>query len=119
MSIDNSNNGTENRKSVGSKTTEPDKSNSQNRNCTYWVRHDGREFITDPNGDVVNLARLTAYAEYGDDIHDGQAHHEMPLLKIDAPAFLDVLGKEEHGRFHFQGPEPVEKDGFPVLRAGR
>ena len=113
-----SNNDTENRKSVGSKTTGIDESNNQSRNCTYWVRHDGREFITDPNGEIVNLARLTAYAEYGEDIHEAQAHHEIPLLKIDAPAFLDALEKEKHGKFHGQGPEPVEKDGFPVLRAG-
>lgn len=87
--------------------------------CTYWVREDdGREFITDPNGDIVNLARLTAYAEYGEEIHDAHAHHEIPLLKIDAPAFLDVLREEEHGRFHGEDPDPVEMDGFPVLRPG-
>jgi hypothetical protein len=91
-------------------------SDSTGPSCTYWVRDDGREFITDPNGDVVNLARLTAYAEHGDDIHEVQAHHEIPLLKIDAPAFLDALTQEEHGAYHGQDPDPVEVDGFPLLR---
>lgn len=83
--------------------------------CSYWVRHDGREFITDPNGEVVNLARLTAYAEYGDKIHEAEAHHRMPLLKIDAPRFIVPLTKEEHGKLHGRKPEPVEVDGFPMI----
>lgn len=91
----------------------------RNRNCTYWVRDDGREFITDPNGEIVNLARLTAFAEYGEQIYDSHAHHEIPLVKVDAPEFLDALTPEEHGGFHGQNPEPVDVDGFPLLRPGR
>ena len=117
MTTDTSTNDTENSKSVASNTTENNESDNQSRKCTYWVRDDWRDFITDPNGEIVNLARLTAYAEYGEDIHEAQAHHEIPLLKIDAPAFLDALDKEEHGEFHAQDPDPVEVDGFPLLRA--
>jgi len=89
------------------------------RKCTYWVRSDGREFFTDPNGDIVNLARLTAYAEYGEEIVDAQVHHEIPALKIDAPAFLDALSAKEHGEFHGSSPEYEEVDGFPLLRKDR
>ena len=84
--------------------------------CIYWVRHDYREFITDPNGEIVNLARLTAYAEHGERIHSAQAHHEIPLRKINAPAFIDALTPEEHGRLHASGLKPVEVDGIPRLR---
>lgn len=87
-------------------------------NCTYWVRHDAREFLTDPNGEIVNLARLTAYAEYGDEIHDKQIHHEIPLLKIDAPGFLKPLDGKEHEKFHARNPDSVEADGFSLLRTG-
>jgi len=89
---------------------------NSNANCTYWTREDGREFITDPNGDVVNLARLTAYAEHGDEIHDAEAHHELSTLKVDAPAFLDAVHKSEHLRFHRSGPSISEIDGIPRLR---
>lgn len=86
-----------------------------NCSCTYWIRKSGRSFITDPNGDIVNLARLTAYAEYGDDIHDAQAHHEIPALKIDAPAFLDTASNSTHAQYHGTDPEPIERNGFPVF----
>lgn len=88
---------------------------SNNPSCCYWVRDDHRDFITDPNGEVVNLARLTAYAEYGDEVHDKQVHHELPLAKVTAPAFLDPLSQEEHGQLHRNG-EPTEVDGIPLLR---
>lgn len=65
----------------------------------------------------MNLARLTAYAEYGDEIHEAQVHHEIPPAKIDAPRFLFPFSEEEHGRFHASNPEPLEVDGFPLLRA--
>lgn len=107
----------ENSKSVPSSATESEDSSDDGASCTYWVRDDGREFITDPNGDVVNLARLTAYAEYGESIHDAQAHHKMPLLKIDAPGFIEPLPADEHGRLHAQDPDPVEMDGFPLLES--
>jgi len=83
--------------------------------CTYWVRHDGREFVTDPNSEILNLARLTAYAEHGQAIHDAQAHHEIPPLKIDAPRFIDALSNEEHGQLNHDETEEV--DGFPLVRA--
>lgn len=91
-------------------------STNSNRNCTYWVR-DGYEFITDPNDDVVNLARLTAYAEHGEEIHDCQAHHELPTLKITAPEFLAALSPTEHRQLHSFDSDPVEVDGIPLLRA--
>ena len=84
-------------------------------NCTYWTRKDAREFITDPNGEIVNLARLTLYAKSGKEIYDAQSHHQLPLLKIDAPAFLDALSQTEHGQLHRGGSDPVEVDGIPML----
>jgi hypothetical protein len=98
-------------------TTKNDESNTKSRKCTYWVRDDDREFITDPNGDVVNLARLTAFAEYGEKIYDSHAHHEIPLLKVDAPEFIDAFGEEEHGELHRQNADPDIVDGIPRLRA--
>jgi hypothetical protein len=92
-----------------------DTSNS-NANCTYWTREDGREFITDPNGKIVNLARLTAYAEHGEKINDAEAHHELPTLKVDAPAFLAAIPKGEHLKFHSSGPTISEIDGIPRHR---
>lgn len=98
-------------------TEDTSKSTNSNSttNCTYWVRHDSREFITDPDGFIVNLARLTAYAEYGEAIHEAQAHHKIPPLKIDAPAFLDALKPEDHHRVDHQETEEV--DGTPLVRA--
>jgi len=84
--------------------------------CTYWTRDDGRAFLTDPNGEVANIARLTAYAEYGEEIHDAQAYHEIDKYKIDAPRFLDAVSKKEHSEFHCQGPERIVIDGFQLLR---
>ena len=88
---------------------------NSNRQCTYWIRDDGREFITDPNGEIVNLARLTAYVEHGKAIHDTQAHHELSTLKIDAPRFIDALSQEEHGQLNHD--EVAEVDGFTLIRA--
>ena len=116
MSIQSDSYDTENQKSVDSKTTGNNQSTKDDTSCTYWVRKDGREFITDPNGDVVNLARLTAYAEHSDDIFEAEAHHKILPLKIDAPAFIEPLTREEHIRLHSQNPSPVEVDGIPVLQ---
>lgn len=89
---------------------------NRNANCTYWTREDGRDFVTDPNGEIVNLARLTAYAEHGEEINDAEAHHELPTLKINAPAFIDAVPKCEHIRFHASGDLVSEIDGIPRLR---
>lgn len=89
---------------------------SDGPSCTYWIRDDHREFITDPNGDVVNLSRLTAYAELGDEIYDRHVHHEIPELKVDAPRFLDALEPGEHFQLHGNS-DPVEVDGISLLRA--
>lgn len=88
---------------------------NSNAQCTYWVRHDGREFITDPNQEILNLARLTAYVEHGQAIHDAHAHHELSTLKIDAPRFIDALSSEEHGRLNHDKVEEI--GGFPLVCA--
>lgn len=89
---------------------------NRNANCTYWTRENGRDFITDPNGEIVNLARLTAYAEHGEKIHDAEAHHELPTFKVNAPGFIDAVPKCEHLRFHASGAPVSEIDGIPRLR---
>ena len=94
-------------------TTETSNSSA---NCTYWTREDGRDFITDPNGEIVNLARLTAYAEHGEKINDAEAHHELSTLKVDAPEFLAAIPKGKHLEFHSSGPTISEIDGIPLQR---
>ena len=89
---------------------------SKTEQCTYWVRDGGRTFVTDPNDEILNLSRLTAYARYGKEIYDAHAHHEIPLLKIDAPAFLDSLSPSEHGTLHASDSPLNEVDGFPLIR---
>lgn len=91
----------------------------RNQNCIYWIDNRHYEYVTDPNGEILNLARLTAYAEYCKAIHDAEVHHEIPKFKIGAPAFLDPIPKSEHLQFHGQDPEPIEVDGFPLLRLDR
>jgi hypothetical protein len=62
----------------------------------------------------VNLARLIAYAEYGKEIHDAHAHHEIPLVKINAPKFVDAVPPGEH--LNHDHRDTLEVDGFPVIR---
>jgi hypothetical protein len=111
MSVKKSN---ENKKKNQYITTES--AGASNLQCSHFFRDNGRQFITDPNGDIVNIARLTAYVEHGEEVHDGQIHHEVPLFKMDAPEFLTVLSESEHARFHGSDPEPVVIDGVPRLR---
>lgn len=99
----------------GTYTGETDETDGA-RNCTYWIRDDGREYITDPNGEIVNLARLTAYAEYGEAIHDAHAHHELPSMKIDARKYLDALSPADHSEISHDEVQLV--DGVPLVRAG-
>lgn len=83
----------------------------------YHYQDGGRHFLEDPQtGEQLNIARLTAYAEYGDAIYDADAHHEIPILKIDAPRFIAPLDAAEHAAYHGEDPEPTEVDGFPLLR---
>ncbi|MBP1986047.1 hypothetical protein [Halolamina salifodinae] len=118
MSVDTSTNDTENRKSVASNTTDYQHSNDSELKSHF--QQGGRYFLQDPaTGESVNVSRLTAYAEYGREIYQRDAHHEIPLLKVDAPKFLDALTRQEHTEYHKQEPDPVEVDGFPLLRAGR
>jgi hypothetical protein len=118
MSVDTSNDDTENHKSVGSKTT--DNRNDSSNDFKSHFQQGGRHYLIDPDTDErVSVSRLTAYAEYGKQIHARDAHHEIPLLKVDAPKFLDALTREEHTEYHKQEPDPVEVGGFPVLRAGQ
>lgn len=117
MSVDTSNYEKENRNSAASNTTENHHSNDSDLKSHF--QQGGRYFLQDPaTGESVNVSRLTAYAEYGREIYKRDAHHEIPLLKVDAPKFLDVLTRQEHTEYHKQEPDPVEMDGFPLFRAG-
>ena len=117
MSVDKSTNDTENSKSVGSKTT--DNQNDSSNGLKSQFQQGGRHYLIDPDtNERVSVSRLTAYAEYGKQIYGRDTHHEIPLLKVDAPKFLDALTREEHTQYHKQEPDPVEVGGFPVLRAG-
>lgn len=107
--ISNSSTGETDERSIA--TGEP----SGNRNCTYWTRDDGRDFLTDPNGEIVNLSRLTAYADHGKAIHEAEAHHELPLRKINAPQFIEPLLSSEHHEVDHGEVEMV--DGIPLVRA--
>jgi len=112
MSVDTSNNDTKNCKSVDSKPTD-------NNDLESHYQQGGRHYLIDPDtNERVSVSRLTAYAEYGTEIYGRDAHHEIPLLKVDAPKFLDALTREEHTEYHKQEPDPVEVDGFPLLREG-
>ena len=113
MSIKENSDGTENRNSGGSETTE-----QADGALRSHFQQGGRHYLVDPaTGDQVTVARLTVYAEVGEEIHGKDAHHEIPLLKIDAPRFLDALTREEHMGYHQPDPDPVEVDGFPLFRA--
>lgn len=100
------------------------KSNEQNpycigesdneRSCTYWTQND-RDYFIDPDGDMLNLSRLTAYAEYGEKVHDAEVHHEIPAIKADVPEFLDPVPLRKHRQSH-SDPTIVEIDGIPRLR---
>ena len=117
MNTDNTIYDTENHKSVASNTTEYQYSDDNELKSHF--QQGGRYFLEDPaTGESVNVSRLTAYAEYGREIYERDAHHEIPLLKVDAPEFLDALTRQEHAEYHKQEPDPVEVDGFPLLRAG-
>ena len=117
MPLDNSNDDSENCKSVGSKTTE--NRNDSSNDLKSQFQQGGRHYLIDPDtNERVSVSRLTAYAEYGTEIYGRDAHHEIPLLKVDAPKFLDALTREEHASYHGPQPDPVEVGGFPVLRAG-
>jgi len=112
MSTDTSNNDTENCKSVDSKPAD-------NNDLESHYQQGGRHYLIDPDtNERVSVSRLTAYAEYGKQIYGRDTHHEIPLLKVDAPKFLDVLTKEEHGEYHRQDPGPTDVGGFPLLRVG-
>lgn len=117
MSVDTSTNDTEHSNSVGTKTT--DNQTDSSNDFKSHFQQGGRHYLIDTDtGEQVSVSRLIAYAEHGKKIHERDAHHEIPLLKIDAPKFLDALTREEHTEYHKQEPDPVEVDGFPLLRAG-
>ncbi len=103
--------------SVASIATE--KTDRDNNALKSHYQQGGRHYLIDPDtDDRVSISRLTAYAEYGEKIREKDAHHEIPLLKVDAPRFLDALTREEHTEYHKKDPNPVEVDGFPVFRTG-
>ena len=110
-------NETDSNKSVVSNTTEYQNNGESELKSHY--QQGGRYFLKDPDsGASVNIARLTAYAEYGEEIHERVVHHEIPLLKVDALRFLDAQPRAEHTRYEQQEPDPVEVDGFPLHRVG-
>lgn len=89
--------------------------------CSYSTRDDtGRAILREPGGEMLNVARLTAYAEHGEKIHDvdGESvvHHEIPGYKVDIPEFLRPMSRAEHSEFHASDPEPLYVDGIPLLR---
>ena len=100
------------------------KSNEQNpycigesnndRVCNYWTQDD-RDYFKEPGGEMLNLSRLTAYAEYGEKVHDAEVHHEIPAIKADVPEFLDPVPFGKHRQSH-SDLTIVEKDGIPRLR---
>jgi hypothetical protein len=117
MSITNDTNSTAdttNCKYIISDTSESD------ARCSYSTRENGRAIFREPGGEVLNVARLTAYAEHGEEIYDvdGQSvvHHEIPLYTIDIPEFLCPMSRAEHSGFHASEPEPIYVDGIPLLR---
>lgn len=83
--------------------------------CSYSTRENGRALFREPGGEVLNVARLTAYAEHGKDIFDKVVHHEIPGYKIDIPEFLCPISRPEHTKFHKNDPEPVYEAGIPLL----
>jgi len=84
------------------------------RCCTYWTQDD-RDYFIDPDGDMLNLSRLTAYAEHGRSVHDAEVHHELPPIKADIADFLDPVPSGKHRQSH-SDPTIVEEDGIPRLR---
>lgn len=84
--------------------------------CSYSTRKGGRAILRDPNGEMLNVARLTAYAEHGEEVHRKSIHHEIPTRKVDIPEFLRPMSRAEHSGFHANDPEPVFVDGIPLLR---
>jgi hypothetical protein len=85
--------------------------------CSYSTRENGRAIFREPGGEMLNVARLTAYAEYGEEVHEGVVvHHEIPGYKMDIPEFLYPMSRAEHSGFHATDPEPVYVGGIPLLR---
>lgn len=97
------------------KYTISDTSDSDAR-CSYSTRKDGRAILRDPDGKMLNIARLTAYAEHGEEVHRKSIHHEIPTRKIDIPEFLRPMSRAEHSGFHASDPDPVFVDEIPLLR---
>ncbi len=85
--------------------------------CSYSTRDNGRAILREPGGEILNIARLTAYAEYGREVYGAVIHHEIPGYKIDIPEFLCPMSRAGHSGFHARGPEPVVVDGIPLLRS--
>jgi hypothetical protein len=116
MSIQTSNSSTENSSSCNSNAVQ---NSSTGTELIPHFQQGGRYFLEDPDsGETVNVSRLTAYAKFGEEIYSRDAHHEIPLLKVDAPRFLGALTRQEHAEYHGEEPDPVEVEGFPLLRAG-
>jgi hypothetical protein len=93
---------------------------TESSESSYFYSHfqqGGRHILIGAEGERVNVARLTSYAEYGEEVYGADVHHEIPLLKIDAPKFISPLSNEVHSRFHGSDPDPVDVDGFPLLRS--
>lgn len=87
-----------------------------NGRCSFSTRDNGRTILREPGGEMLNVARLTAYVEHGEDIFGKDVHHEIPGYKVDIPEFLQPMSRSEHASYHGVNPEPELVDGVPLLR---
>jgi len=105
-------------------STERDDCTSTDASSTYnyfWRDDRGRQYVSDSN-DIVPLAKLTAFAEYGDKVLEADhVHHaltanvgERPPIRVNAPEFLVPLDKSEHLSLHHD-EEWGDVGGIPLL----
>jgi len=86
-----------------------------------WTDSRGRQYVSDGN-EIVPLAKLTAYAEYGDDVLKADhVHHALaastgdgPPVRVNAPEFLLPLNSGEHQQLH-RDESWYFVDGIPLL----
>jgi hypothetical protein len=102
-----------------SDTTE--QNDERNNSEIYHWQDRGRATVGDENN-ITRLARLTAYAEYGEEaLEADHVHHALAATELDddpirvnAPGFLIPLGEDEHRDLHADAVWR-EDDGIPQL----